>query len=76
MPNIGGTGFVLLIGGIEAEGTEGAGEFLLRPDSLPKVRKALAIGPRDPLPVCEFILEIKTLQGAAQSAEIVAARRH
>ena len=75
LPNLSGTGFVLLIGGIEAEGTEGAGEFLLRSDSLKKVRNALNLGANDAIPPCEFILAIKTRQGAAQSEEIIAARR-
>ena len=76
LPNLSGNGFVLLIAGLEAEGTEGAGEFLFRGDSLETIRKAIGIGPRDALPWCEFVLEIKTLQRAAQSASIIAARQH
>ena len=76
VPNLGGAGFVLLIGGLEAEGTEGAGDFLLRTDSLDKIRKALGLGAHDAIPSCEFILAIQTRQSAAQSEEIVAARRH
>jgi hypothetical protein len=75
VPNLAGAGFVLLIGGLEAEGTEGAGDFLLRSDSLDKIRKALNLGAHDAIPSCEFILAIKTRQSAAQSEEIVAARR-
>ena len=74
--NLNGNGFVLLIAGLQAEGTEGAGEFLLRSDSLQQMRKALGLGPRDPIPQCEFVLEISTLQGTARSAKIVAWRRH
>ena len=76
VPNLSGDGFVVLIGGLEAEGTEGAGEFLLRSDSLTKVRRALGLGAHDAIPSCELILAIKTRQSAAQSEEIIAARRH
>ena len=74
--NLSGTGFVLLIGGLGMEGTEGAGEFLLRNDSLPLIRKTLGLQPRDPLPSFEIVLGIKTLGGTARSAGIVAWRRH
>jgi hypothetical protein len=74
--NLSGNGFVLLVAGLQPEGTEGAGEFLLRGDSLQQMRKVLGLGPRDPIPQCEFVLEIKTLQNTARSATIVASRRH
>jgi len=73
--NLAGNGFVLLIAGLQAEGTEGAGEFLLRSDSLQQIQKLLGLGARDPIPQCEFVLEIKTIQGTARSASIVAWRR-
>ena len=73
--NLSGKGFVLLIAGLQAEGTEGAGDFLLRPDSVQQIQKALGLGARDPIPPSEFILEVKTLQGSSRSATIIAARR-
>jgi hypothetical protein len=74
--NLAGDGFVLLIAGLQAEGTEGAGEFLLRSDSLQQIQRVLGLGSHDPLPLCEFVVEIKTIQGTARSASIVAWRRH
>ena len=51
--DLAGNGFVLLIAGLQAEGTEGAGEFLLRSDSLQQIQKLLGLGARDPIPQCE-----------------------
>lgn len=74
--SLSGAGFVLLIAGMGMEGTESAGEFLLRNDSLPLIRKTLGLQPRDPLPGFELVLGIETLGGTARSARIVAWRRH
>lgn len=75
MPNLSGKGFVLLIAGMGMQGTEGAGEFLGRDDSLPLIRKALGLRPEEPIPRFEMVLGITTLGGTARSAQIVACRR-
>jgi hypothetical protein len=74
--NLSGNGFVLLIAGVGMEGTEGAGEFLLRNDSLQLIRKSIGLSPREPLSSFELILQIATLDGTARSERIVAWRRH
>jgi hypothetical protein len=76
LENLTGTGFVLTISGFSMEATEGAGEFLLRPDSVPALLKALGLNSGERLPPFEMVLETSALQGTARSARIVAARRH
>lgn len=74
--NLSGSGTVLLIAGISFEGTEGAGEFLLRPESLVEVRRLLGVSPTDPLPPFELVLSSQATEGTAYSSKIVAWRRH
>ena len=74
--NLSGSGTVLLIAGISFEGTEGAGEFLLRPESLAEVRRVLAVSAADPLPPFELVLSSQATEGTAYSSKIVAWRRH
>ena len=76
LKNLSGNGFVLLIAGIDMEATEGAGEFLLKPEASSLIRKALGLRPGEPYPSFEMVLEISTLEGTARSARIVACRRH
>jgi hypothetical protein len=75
LDNLTGTGFVLTISGVSMEATEGAGEFLLRPDSVAAVFHALGLRPGEGLPRFEIVLETSALQGTARAARIVAARR-
>jgi len=75
LDNLTGTGFVLTISGVSMEATEGAGEFLLRPDSVATLSQALGLRSGERLPKFEVVLETSALQGTARSARIVAARR-
>jgi hypothetical protein len=74
--NLNGAGIVLLIAGANIEGTEGAGDFALREDSLPLIRKLVGWRMNESIPSFEMILNITTLEGTARSAKIVAWRRH
>ncbi len=74
--NLSGTGSVLLAAGIGFEGTEGAGEFVLNPDSLSEVRKLLNVTGDQPLPSFELLLETMALEGTARSSRIVAWRKY
>lgn len=76
LDNLTGTGFVLTISGVTMEATEGAGEFLLRPDSMAAIAHALGLRPGERLPRFEIVLNTSALQGTARSAWIVAAHRH
>ena len=74
--NLEGADFVLAIAGLGMEGTEGAGEFLLRDDSLPLIQKTLGLRAGERIPPFEMALEIRTMLGTARSARILAFRRH
>ena len=74
--NIGGAQAVVLIAGLEYEGTEGGGDFLLRPTALQEIRAILGLGERQPLPSFELLLETTTLGGTARATKIAAARSH
>lgn len=74
--NLSGTGWVLLIAGLGFVGTEGAGEYLLRLDSLTNLRGLMGISPGEPLPPFELVLSTKAVDGTAYSSRIVAWRRH
>ena len=74
--NLSANGWVLLIAGLGFEGTEGAGEFLLRPESVAEVRRVLGTAPSDPLPSFELVLETTATEGTAYSPRIDAWRRH
>lgn len=73
--NLAGEGFVLLLAGTSFVGTEGAGDYVLRPGSLDQIRAALALRGGEPLPPFEIMLETASAQNAASSSRIVAARR-
>lgn len=74
--NLEGVPLLLLIAGLDYEGTEGAGEFLLRPTASSEIRRAIRIAEGQPLPSFELILESQSLGGTARSTRIMAARAH
>lgn len=75
LANLSGEGFVLLLAGTSFVGTEGAGDYVLRPGSLDEIRDALALRQGEPLPPFEIMLETASAQNAASSSRILAARR-
>ncbi|MBI4892053.1 MAG: hypothetical protein HY821_15615 [Acidobacteria bacterium] len=76
VPNISGTGDVLLAAGMGFEGTEGAGEFLLDPDALTQTRKLLGLRSGMPLPHFEVLLEAKVMGGTSRAVRVLIARSH
>lgn len=70
--NLSGEGGVLLVEGLQFEGTEGAGEFLLSPESRDEFRRVT--GARNALPEFELVLEISAMEGTARTARIAAWR--
>lgn len=71
-----GPGSVLLAAGLGFEGTEGAGEFLLQPESLVEIRRLLQVPAGERLPSFELLLEITASQGTARSSRIAGWRRY
>jgi hypothetical protein len=65
---------VLLAGGPHHISTEAAGQFFLQPGSLQSICKLLHVDKPANLPSFEFVLEARTLGGAAWDTRIVAHR--
>ena len=74
--NLSGSGWVILAEGLGFEGTEGAGEFLLNPDSAAQVRNLFGLSRLTPLPAFELLLETAAMEGTARSSRILAWRRY
>jgi hypothetical protein len=73
--NLTRTGRVLLVEGQSMSATEMAGEFLLREESLAKVRSLLAVPPGEPIPDLEMILQVTEQNEVGERAELSAIRR-
>jgi len=74
MPNLGGTGYVLMLAGIDMAGTEAAGELVTSPEFSKLLRQYL--GPQGGLapPYIELLMQAKAVAGTTQSPKIVAHR--
>jgi hypothetical protein len=73
LPNTSGRPGVLLIGGVNMVSMEAAGDFLAHPDSINRLRSALALPPNAVLPYFELLLQTRSLDNTPQGATIVAA---
>lgn len=70
------TGNVLIIEGINMEGTEAAGRYLTNPKEMDALRNTLGLrDPRSPHVPLEVLLETKVLGGATRDTRIVAIRK-
>lgn len=74
VPNLGGKGHVLLIGGVNMVTMEAAGEYALNPQSVPDLLNALHAKSLAQLPYFEAILESGAVDNTPKRARIVAAR--
>jgi hypothetical protein len=75
LPNLAGTGSVLILSGIDMAGTEAAGELVASPEFSELLVKML--GPRTgpaPPSYIEMLMQAKVVAGATQSPKIVAYR--
>jgi hypothetical protein len=66
---------VLLVAGQSMSATEMAGEYLLREESLGRVRNLLSLSSRAPLPELEMILQVSEQNETGDRVELVSARR-
>jgi hypothetical protein len=73
-PNLTGTGKVLTLAGQSAEGTEGAGDAALARDFPGKVQALLGNRPIQEITSFELLLEVRSMDGAAREANILAYR--
>jgi hypothetical protein len=75
IPNLGGTGSLLVISGTDPEGTETGAEFLTTESGIAKLRQRLPLDRSGQFPYFEVLLKSARIGGAIPGCEIVAARR-
>jgi hypothetical protein len=75
VPNLRGTGSVLLLAGTTTEGTEAAADMVLR-DELPGSVRPIVNGMRSPDDSLEILLETHVVAGVAKESKVVAWRLH
>jgi hypothetical protein len=76
LPGLNGVGQVLILQGLQQEGTEAAGELLGNPEKLRQLRKALGLPETNDKPVhFEALLRTSTLAGMPNATEVIAVRR-
>jgi hypothetical protein len=74
MPNLGGTGNLIVIAGTDPEGTETGAEFLTTEAGIAKLRQRLLGDSTGRLPYFEMILKSARIGGATPVCEIAAVR--
>jgi hypothetical protein len=78
LPNTTQDGSVLILQGLQQEGTEAAGRFLVEPDNRHQLQRALGIPISDSLTEniwFEALIRSRTVSGAPNSTSLVAVRR-
>lgn len=75
LENLTRTGRVLLIAGQSMSATEMAGEYLLREESLGRVRSLLSLPSGAPLPDLEMILQVSEQNETGDRVELISARK-
>ena len=75
LPNLGGTGHVLILSGIDMAATEAAGELVVSPDFPATLSRLLnSRRGRPPATSIEILLQAKAMGGAAEDSRIVSYR--
>jgi hypothetical protein len=75
LPNLSGTGFVVIISGITMEATEAAGEFVAGKDFSAALAQFMRARPGDShMPYGEVFLQANTMPGTASGARIICHR--
>lgn len=75
VPNLSRSGRILILQGLNMEGTEAVGEFALTPHLMEKLRAAIGTGEGEPIPAFEVLIKLQAIGGAAKDTEIIAVRR-
>ena len=76
VPNLAGTGKVLLICGLRYTGAEAAGEYAADADAAAKLARQFNVRDVGQLPDFEVLLETYSIDAAPRYVEVVAVRRH
>ncbi len=74
LPNLSGSGRVLLIAGLSMEGTEAGVEYLSDPKNLMEARRALGLESLADGQKWELLLEASSLQGSSKGIRILSSR--
>ncbi len=74
VPNLGGSGKVLLLGATTSGAMEAASEFLLKNEHLAALRQLLHLRPNDEIPFFELVLEAKSVDVTPHGLRVVAFR--
>jgi hypothetical protein len=74
VPNLNRTGYVLIVAGTTAEGTEAAGEFLMNRETADGLTRELLRRNNGHLPYFEALLRSNAFAGVAQGARVIAIR--
>jgi hypothetical protein len=75
LPNLAGTGYVLLLSGITMEMTEAAGELVTSPEFSSVLSKMLNSGVGDaPASYMEILLQAKAIPGTTRASKIICSR--
>jgi hypothetical protein len=76
LPNLTGTGTVLMLSGTDIQSADAAARFVTSNEWIARIRERLALRPRAPLPYFEALLQTDLLMGAAPRFQLIAARVH
>jgi hypothetical protein len=77
LPNLGYTGYVLILSGLDMAATEAAGEMVASPDfsaTLTHLLGARSSQSQSPAPMFEILLQAKAMAGTAADSKVVAYR--
>jgi len=74
VPNLSGTGRVLLVSGLHAESSEGATDAALSPELISLASRAAPGSAFDPSQNFEFLLELRSVDGTVREWKLIAAR--
>ncbi|MBM3762068.1 MAG: hypothetical protein FJW36_17700 [Acidobacteria bacterium] len=73
--NPGHSGKVLLLAGTNAEATEAAGRFVVNAAALARTLQAHGIDPNGPPCDFQILLQVSTMAGSSNAAEVIACHR-
>jgi hypothetical protein len=76
LPNLTGTGTVLMLSGTDIQSVDAAARFVTSEEWIARIRERLALRPRAPLPYFEALLQTDLLMGSAPRFELIAVRTH
>jgi hypothetical protein len=76
LPNQKATGNVLLISGTDVQSTEAGGDLVTNEVWVQRLREKMGVGPGQPMPFFEALLEGKQYNYTVPRFEIVAWRKH